>query len=146
MNPALGLLICLVGILLGSVIVTGLIRYTSCWNRLERLYLNDSRAIVRNIGLTHLNIASPFDPSGIFNNFRYMISIGTDDQGVYFSMIFPFRLIMRPIFIPWDELIIVEQPFIRINRNELIPTKLPEIQFILSKKITGRLQSLIRHL
>ncbi len=106
---------------------------------MEKLYLSPSYAPAENFGLQWINIASPFDPSGTFNRFAWAIKIGVGEGGVFISGPRPYDVIIRPILMPWDELIVADQQFIGLKRNELIPTKLPEIQFILSKSLAERL-------
>lgn len=141
MNQILEIVICLAGILTIIVICAISSKYTSYWNRLEFLYLNKVH-IRKNFGLKTLRIITPYDPWGIYNNFRYVVNVGADNQGIYFSMIFPISLIMRPIFIPWDEIMITKQNYLLVNRVELIPMKLPDIQFILSKELVSKIQNI----
>ena len=144
MNPILGFILCLAAMLIIGAIVTITLKYTSRWNQLEQLYLNTSKDDSVKLEITSLRIASPLDPWGMFNSFRNVVFVGSNDKGIYFSMIFPFRLILRPIFIPWNELIIAEQSYIGVNRDEIIPTKLPEIQFILTKSVAKKIRNLIK--
>lgn len=141
MNQVLEIIIVIAGIIAVGVLVGTIIRYTSCWNRLEKLYLNDPKSVVTNLGITHLNIATPYDPTGYFNNFRFMTMIGTNEQGVSLSMILPFRLFFRPIFIPWNEIFFADQSYIGLSGEELFLTKLPEIQLIFPHKFTAKLKN-----
>ncbi len=140
MNPLFGVMICITGMFIICIVITTTLKYTSRWNQLERFYLAKSGNMSLNSRLTSLRITTSLDPWGIFNNFNNMVFIGSDEEGVCFSMIFPFRLILRPIFIPWDEIIFTKQSYIGINRNELILTKLPETQFILTKSMATQLR------
>jgi hypothetical protein len=88
-----------------------------------------------------INIVSPFDPSGFFNNFHWSIKVGAGSEGVFLSAIRPFHLILRPILIPWEDAIIGEQQFILFARNELMPAKVPEVQFLLSGALMEKLES-----
>jgi len=142
MNPYLEFLIVLCFLIPGAFLVYGIFRYTSCWNRLEKLYLTNSYKPSENFGLQWINIASPFDPSGTFNNFAWTIKVGADRAGVFISGFGRFDPVFRPILIPWDELMIVEQSFIGLQRSELISTKLPEIQLIISKSLAQRLEQI----
>lgn len=127
-------------ILLAFFAVLALItRYTSRWYRLERLYpLRPMHGVV-DYGLQWVNIASPVDPAGIFNRFVWGITVSTSDEGVRFSLIFPYQLLMRPVVVPWQDVMIVEQSFIGTTRCELIPRNAPELQFIISKSLGRRL-------
>lgn len=139
LNPVLGFSIVFVALLVGWFLVSVALRYTSCWNRLEKLYRHPLYDPTENYGLQWVNIASPFDPSGTFNRFVWTIKVGANKKGVFISGLGRYDPVFRPILIPWDELMIVEQPFIGLNRMELIPTKVPEVQLILSKALAERL-------
>lgn len=58
---------------------------------------------------------------------------------MFVSGIGPLRLLFRPILIPWDEMIIAEQPFVGLKRYELIPLEVPELQLILPKTLANNL-------
>lgn len=141
LNPLLTFAIVLAVFPVFAAFLTFILRYTSCWNRLEKLYLVRKVSLKENFGLQIVNIASPFDPGGVFNRFGWTIKVGANDSGVFLSGIFPLDRILRPVVIPWDELIIVEQSFIGLNRNELIPTQLPEIQIILRTPVANKLRN-----
>lgn len=139
MNPIADFLIVL-GLLIGmAFLVLSILRYTSCWNRLEKLYLTRSYRPAKNFGLQWINIGSPFDPSGTFNRFSWVIKVGSSENGVLVSGIGPLRLIFRPILIPWDGLIIAEQSFVGLKRYELIPLEMHEVQLILSTALARKL-------
>lgn len=79
-----------------------------------------------------MRIASPIDPGGIFNRFGWTMRMGTNDQGIFVSAIAPFDRIIRPVLIPWEESMIVDQPYIGTSQPELIATKVPEVQLIIT--------------
>ncbi len=139
MNPPLEFLIVLGFLIAISFLVMGIGRYTSCWNRLEKLYSSRSYNPTDDYGPQWINIASPFDPSGTFNRFTWVIKVGASKKGVFISGMGPLRLFFRPILLPWDELMIVKQSFIGLERRELILTTIPEIQFVLSSSLALRL-------
>ncbi len=142
MSPLLGFPILAVALIVGWFCIATLLRYTSCWNRIERLYLSRNPRLIKNLGLQRICIASPIDPGGFLNRFGWTLRLGITSSGVYVSAIFPLDRVIRPVVIPWEELSIVEQQYIGSDRYELIPSKLPEIQIILPRKTAEELISI----
>ena len=124
-------------------LVALILRYTSCWNRLERLYLDKNASFTKVFGLSGLRIVSPYDPWGSINSFRHVFWIGTADRGLLFRAVGPLRLLFRPILIPWDEFLIANQGYIGTSRDELILERILEVQIILSGSVTNRLRQVM---
>lgn len=139
MNPYVEGLIVLLLLVVLFLIIEVVFRYISCWNRLEKFYLLSSSAQIRDFGCQWINIASPFDPSGTINQMRWVIKAGANAEGVCFSFIFPFGFTQRPILIPWDDVILADQAYIGLSRHELIPKRVPEVQFIISETLNEKL-------
>ncbi len=141
MNPYLELQIVLfLGVVL-LFVVTAVPRYTTCWNRLEKHYFLRSYRPAEDFGLQRIKITSPIDPTGLFNHFGWTIRVGAGPDGVHLAGIQPIHLVLRPLTIPWDDVILSGQPFVRTTEHELIAAKVAEVQFSISRTLLENLES-----
>lgn len=127
-------------VLVGWFLLALLFRFTTFWGRLEKHYLAKNIAPRWSLGAQRMRIASPIDPSGIFHRFSWTMRIGTGEEGIFVSAIFPFDRILRPVLIPWEESIIVDQRYIGTSRIELIAEKVPEVQLIITDSTAQKLR------
>ena len=74
-------------------------------------------------------------------NYRGVLKICADEEGVYFSVLFLFRPGHTPFFVPWEEISGTKKNYFIINMVELRFQRTPNIPIRLYKPMADRLVS-----
>ena len=141
-NPIIEIPIVLAGILAigGLVLLTA--RYSARWNRLEKLYLKRDFTVKHDIGWQYyLEIKAPGVP-GLFNSFRSVVALGTNETGLIVKVLWPFRWFLGTLEVPWSEFSVAESDYMNVMPYEIVFSKLPDVQVRISRDAGDRLLAL----
>jgi hypothetical protein len=115
--------------------ITFIFRYTSYWNRIERLYrVKETPKLELETRIESIRIETPIDPSGVLNSFAWTTWIGATASGVYLATIFPLGWILRPVVIPWSDIAMTG-----LGQSELSFLKLPNVTILLRPEMARHL-------
>jgi hypothetical protein len=113
--------------LLVCAVIAAFFRYTSYWNRIERLYrVKEKPTLELDTRIESIRIETPIDPSSMLNSFAWTTWIGATASGVYLATIFPLGWILRPVLIPWADIAMTG-----LGQTELSFLKLPNVTILL---------------
>jgi len=88
LGPVSGVAAIIIGFPVMASLVALILRYTSFWNRLERLYLDKNASFTQVFGLPVFRIISPIDPWGIINTFRHVFLLVSPKKVFCFGQFF----------------------------------------------------------
>ena len=114
-------------------------RYTTGWNRLERLYLKRGAAIEHDIGWQlYMSFSTPVFPA-FFNNFRFVMAIGANRTGIVLRAFWPTRWCFRTLQIPWTEFTVADADLDQGVPYEILLSKIPKVQIHILRETGDRL-------
>lgn len=83
----------------------------------------------------------------LLSNYSSIVTIGANDQGVFFAILFLFAFGHQPLFIPWESITVTSKRWFFIEASRLtfegvegVYIVLPQPLFLELKEYSGRLE------
>lgn len=79
-------------------------------------------------------------------SYNSVLTFGINIEGLYLSVLFPFRIGHPPLFVPWEDISCTEKPGRFFGGFELHFAKCPTIPFLISRRLMEKVAEALRDL
>lgn len=130
MDQAVEILLVILGVLLIALSVLLILGSSNLWFKLRRFYKGSSSSIKTQWVFQWGEMRTPYNLDGLLGRFNGVLKFGYTDDGFCLACIFPYGLVLRPILVPWEDVILTS-----VEGNGVGFLKVPELTILLPSKV-----------